>query len=119
MAWLVCDARVLASADVTDDRSTRRRGLLGRDSIDGALVIEGCRWVHTIGMKFAIDVAYLDENRTVIKIEHLKQHRVSAPVKAARAVVEAEWGAFERWGLSTGDQIEIRVSGGLEPPTAR
>lgn len=119
MAWLVSDARVLASADVADDRSGRRRGLLGRESIDGALVIEGCRWVHTIGMKFAIDVAYLDDSGTVVKIEHLKPHRVSAPVKAARTVVEAECGAFERWGLSTGDQIEIRVSGGLEPPTAQ
>ena len=40
MAWLVCDARVLASAELADTRRARRRGLLGRDRIDGALVIE-------------------------------------------------------------------------------
>ena len=117
MAWLVSGARVLASAEVAGERTSRRRGLLGRESFEGALVIERCRWVHTMGMKFPIDVAYLDEWGRVLKIEHLKPHRVSAPVKAARTVVEAESGAFERWGLHTGDQVEIRTTGD-DPETA-
>ena len=37
MAWLVSDAHVLASADVADTRSARRRGLLGRTKLEGAL----------------------------------------------------------------------------------
>ena len=67
MAWLVCDARVLASAEVADTRRARRRGLIGRDSMEGALVIAPCRWIHTIGMKFPIDVAYLDPDGVVVK----------------------------------------------------
>mgnify|MGYP003346105269 CR=1 FL=1 len=49
---------VLAAADVAESRAARRRGLLGRDCIDGALVLRPCRSVHTLGMKVPVDVAF-------------------------------------------------------------
>jgi uncharacterized protein len=108
MAWLVSDARVLASAEVADSRGARRRGLLKRDDFDGALVIEPCRWIHTIGMRFPIDVAYLDADGVVVKTIQMHRHRVGIPVSRARWVVEAEAGAFSRWGLRVGDVVEVR-----------
>jgi uncharacterized protein len=108
MAWLVSDARVLASAEVAGSRSARRRGLLKRDGVEGALVIEPCRWIHTIGMRFPIDVAYLDEDGVVVKTIQMHRHRVGIPVSRARSVVEAEAGAFARWGLRVGDVVEVR-----------
>jgi uncharacterized membrane protein (UPF0127 family) len=108
MAWLVSDARVLASAEVAGSRSARRHGLLKRDGIEGALVIEPCRWIHTIGMRFPIDVAYLDADGVVVKTIQMHRHRVGIPVGRARSVVEAEAGAFARWGLRVGDVVEIR-----------
>ena len=90
MAWLVCDARVLASAEVADTRRARRRGLLGRDGLDGALVIERCRWIHTIGMKLPIDVAYLDPDAVVVTTIQMQRFRVGIPVWNASSVVEAE-----------------------------
>ena len=109
MAWLVSDARVLASAQVADDRSARRRGLLKQDHFEGALVIDPCRWIHTIGMRFPIDVAYLDGDGVVVKTIQMHRHRVGIPVGRARSVIEAEAGAFARWGLRVGDVIEVRV----------
>lgn len=109
MAWLVTDdARVLASADVAESRTDRRRGLLGRDHLEGALVLRRCRWIHTIGMRFALDVAYLDERGEVIKTMQMHRHRVGVPVWRARQVIEAEAGAFGRWGLHVGDVVEVR-----------
>jgi uncharacterized protein len=109
MAWLVTDdARVLASADVAETRRARRQGLLGRDHLEGALVLRPCRWIHTVGMRFAIDVAYLDERGEVIKTMHMHRHRVGVPVWRARQAIEAEAGAFGRWGLHVGDVIEVR-----------
>ena len=108
MAWLISDARVLASAECATTRSERRRGLLGREQIDGALLIDGCRWVHTIGMKFPIDVAYLDADGLVVKTVQMPRHRVGFPVPHARQVVEAQAGAFSRWGVRVGDVIELR-----------
>lgn len=109
MPWLVTDdARVLASAEVADARSARRRGLLGRDHLEGALVLQPCRWVHTIGMRFAIDVAFLDDVGNVVKTMQMHQHRIGVPVWRASTIVEAEAGAFARWGLRVGDIVEVR-----------
>jgi len=99
---------VLAAAELADDRQRRRKGLLGREQVDGALVIEPCRWVHTIGMKFDIDVAHLDEDGRVIHATSMRRHRIGRPVPKARSVIEAERGAFERWGLRLGDVVEVR-----------
>ena len=44
-------------------RASRRRGLLGRDGFEGALVLAPCRHVHTARMRFAIDVALCDARR--------------------------------------------------------
>lgn len=108
MAWLVSDARVLASAECLSTRSDRRKGLLGRDSLDGAIVLDRCRWVHTIGMRFPIDVAFLDEDGRVIRTVQMPRQRVGLPVVRARRVIEAEAGAFARWGVHVGDTIEVR-----------
>ncbi len=115
MAWLVSDARVLASAEVAADRSARRRGLLGRDGVEGALVLEPCRWVHTVGMRFPIDVAFLDADGVVVKTTRMGRHRVGLPARASRTVIEAEAGAFDRWGLRVGDVVEVRHTDD-EPP---
>lgn len=107
-AWIVSSGRVLASAMVVTDRRERRRGLLGRTDFDGALVLHHCRSIHTIGMKFPIDVAYLDNDHRVIKIAQVGRYRVCAPMGQATTVIEARRGAFERWGLHHGDVVEIR-----------
>ena len=108
MAWIVSDGRVLASAEVATGLQERSKGLLGRESFEGALVLERCRWVHTIGMKFPLDVAYLDRDGVVVKTIHMHSHRVGIPVFRATTVVEAEGGAFARWGLHVGDIVEVR-----------
>lgn len=108
MAWLVSEARVLASAERTTSRSQRRRGLLGREHLDGALVIDRCRWVHTVGMQFPIDVAFVDADGLVIRTVQMPRRRIGLPVPRARLVIEAEAGAFARWGVHVGDVIELR-----------
>jgi uncharacterized membrane protein (UPF0127 family) len=108
MAWLVSDGRVLASAEVASERKAKLKGLLGRTDLEGAFVIERCRWVHTIGMKFALDVAYVDAEGTVRKSVRMHRWRVGIPVFSARWVIEAEAGAFARWGLRVGDVIELK-----------
>jgi len=108
MAWLVSDARVLAAAEVVTNRRDRRRGLLGRDGVEGALVLTRTRWVHTLGMRFALDVAHLDADGVVVRTCRMGRHRIGLPVPWARTVIEAEAGAFERWGLTVGHRVEIR-----------
>ena len=110
MSWLVANGQVLASAEVADTRRARRRGLLGRDALLGALVLPRCRWVHTLGMHFPIDVAHLDADGVVLRTTRMCRHRVGLPVVQARTVIKASAGAFERWGLRVGDVVEVRSS---------
>ena len=109
MAWLVADGRVLASLEIADSRRSRVRGLLGRDGIDGALLLRPARSVHTIGMRFPIDVAYVDAELTVLRTVRLAPNRFGRPVLGSRAVIEAEAGAFERWGVVVGRVLEVRA----------
>jgi uncharacterized membrane protein (UPF0127 family) len=108
MAWLLRDGDVLASLEVAANRRERRRGLLGRDGIEGALLLRPTRAVHTLGMRFPIDVAWCDRELVVLRVAQLGRHRLSRPVLRSSAVVEAEAGSFERWGLQPGDQLELR-----------
>jgi uncharacterized membrane protein (UPF0127 family) len=107
--WLVSESRVLASVEIAEDHNSRRRGLRGRDHLQGAFILRPCSWVHTIGMRFAIDVAHIDAEGTVMKITQMPPFRIGVPVRRARFVVEAEHGAFERWGLNLGDPVELRT----------
>lgn len=108
MAWLLCDGRVLASLETADRRAARRRGLLGREGIEGALLIPGCRSVHTFGMRFPLDVAFCDRDLVVLRVARVGRNRVTAPVLRAAAVLEAEAGSFQRWGIRPGVQLEVR-----------
>ena len=109
MAWLLREGEVLASLEVADTRSARRRGLLGRDGLEGALLLRPARSVHTFGMRFPLDVAWCDADLTVLRVARLPRRRLTRPVLRARAVIEAEAGSFERWGLSPGDRLELRA----------
>lgn len=106
--WLVLGDRVLASVEVAADRRARRRGLLGRDGVSGALLLTPARSVHTFGMRFAIDVAHLDVDGRVLRVTTMAPNRLGRPVVAARSVLEAEAGAFARWGVGVGDGLEVR-----------
>jgi uncharacterized membrane protein (UPF0127 family) len=72
------------------------------------LHLDGARTVHTVGMRFPIDVAFLSGDLTVVRVAHLKPWRVAVGGRGARSVVEMEAGALERWGVRVGDQLELR-----------
>jgi uncharacterized membrane protein (UPF0127 family) len=111
MPWLLREGEVLAAAEVAASRRARRRGLLGRDGVDGALFIDPGRALHTLGMRFPIDVAYCrrtGEELEVLELCTMSPWRIGAPRLRARCVIEAEAGAFERWGLAQGDVLQIK-----------
>ena len=109
MAWLLKDGEVLATLDVASSIVARSRGLLGLDSFDGAILLSSTRAIHTLGMRFPIDVAFCDRKLTVISVTRVPPYRICLPRLRARCVIEAEAGAFERWRLRSGDRLEVRA----------
>ena len=108
MPWLVAEDRVVASLEVADSRAARRRGLIGRDGIEGALLLTPARSVHTLRMKFAIDVAHVDGDMVVLSVSTMPPWRLGRWHHKARHVIEAEAGSLRRWGIEPGVAIDVK-----------
>jgi uncharacterized membrane protein (UPF0127 family) len=108
VSWLLRDGDVLATAEVASSLAQRSKGLLGRRSYEGAMILPHTRAVHTLGMRFGIDVAFCDKEMVVLDVTTLVPWRMSLPRRRGRSVIEAQAGAFERWGLRVGDRLELR-----------
>ena len=106
--WMVRDGVVLASVEIPIGRRAKLHGLLGRSGIEGAMVLRPVRSVHSFGMQFDLDVAFLNADNVVIRTLQLHRNRITVPVWRARSVIEAEAGSFGLWELKIGDEIEIR-----------
>jgi uncharacterized protein len=104
---------MLASEVALADTSwTRMKGLLGKRSEDfptgKGLWITPSQGVHTIGMKFPIDVVYLDSKHRVIHVCHsLNPFRFAAVKLRCRSVVELPAGTLAQTQTSVGDVLEI------------
>ena len=93
---------------VSIERATRLcdrlRGLLGRPGLAAGevLAIAPCSAIHTFGMRFAIDVAFVGRDGRVLRIDrHVVPWRVRW-CPAARQVLEMAAGEAARLGLSVG-----------------
>ncbi len=105
--WLVRGGQRVCRVEVARSLRDRSRGLLGRDGIDGALLLQPATSVHTFRMRFALDVAFLDRELRVLRVVTMPPNRLGRPVLRARSVLEAEAGAFARWGLRRGDRLQL------------
>jgi uncharacterized protein len=101
---------VLASRlDVADTGAKRNKGLLGRNGLapGEGLWILPCQSVHTFGMKFSIDLVYLDRSKRIRKVRtNVGPWRVSACL-SAHSVIELPTGTIGESASRPGDTVEI------------
>lgn len=93
-----------------DTHITRLRGLLGRMRLrsDEGLWVVPCQGIHTVGLLFAIDVVYLDENRRVIHlIEHLGPFRIAPIRRQSSSVLELPTRTIYSSNTQVGDSLLI------------
>jgi hypothetical protein len=108
---LLVDGREVAPLEVARGPRARARGLLGRTGLEGALLLAPARSIHTVAMRFPIDVAWCRADLRVVAVATVDPGRLTGPRRGARAVVEAEAGSFEAWGLRPGCQLGQGWSG--------
>jgi len=89
-------------------------GLLGTAAIGEGegLWIVPCRSVHTLGMRYPIDVAFLDARGIVVGIlTGLPPNRVGRVFRDARGALELRSGILAATGTSPGDRLEFEEGG--------
>ncbi|MDB5809182.1 MAG: hypothetical protein JWN94_1304 [Betaproteobacteria bacterium] len=88
----------------------RMRGLLGRPPLatSEGFLIEHCGMVHTFGMRYRLDLAFLDARGRVCKVVHgLRPARCAGTFKA-RSTLELAPGTLAATGLKLGDELNWR-----------
>lgn len=93
--------------------AARRTGLLKHTGLapgEGLWIVPS-EGVHTFGMKFTIDVAFLNKQRVVLKTRpHLAKNRISLCLRA-HSVIELPAGTLDETGTVKGDQLELETYG--------
>lgn len=85
-------------------------GLMGRPTLmDGqGLYIPGCKSIHTFGMKFTIDVLFLDKKMKIVKmVSCLNPNRVTFAPLLTRDTLELAGGVLKKHDLNLGDDIAL------------
>lgn len=101
-------AVIAEEVEVARGFAARLIGLIGRRSLPSgfALVIPGCRQVHTFFMRFPIDVLFLDADNRVICLESdIKPYRATGYCRGAACAVELPAGTASEHGLGVGDSV--------------
>jgi uncharacterized membrane protein (UPF0127 family) len=99
---------LIDSVWVAEDATERMRGLLARPPLaEGeGMLITPCRMVHTFGMRYALDLVFLDRAGTVRKlVRHIRPARMAGSL-ASYATLELRHGEIDRLGLSVGDRLQ-------------
>ena len=91
------------------DSRSRRRGLLGREALSEgtALIIAPCSAIHTLFMRFAIDVIFAARDGTVLKTcSALSPWRIRLAF-GAFAVIELPAGTIARCEITPGNRLYL------------
>ncbi len=113
-AYQLCEAHtgriVVARLERAHTLWKQTVGLLGRLELasDGGLWLEPCNSIHTMGMRFAIDVLFLDASGLLVQVRHrVKPWRVCWPVWRARTIIELPEGTASLRRIEVGKRYEI------------
>ena len=85
-------------------------GLLNRSdlSMGEGLLIVSCNSIHSFGMRFNFDAAFLDKNNKVVHvIKKMRAWRVSPIIFKAHSVLELPAGALNEAEVKIGDYLEF------------
>jgi uncharacterized protein len=104
------DTDLADRAAVADNFWRRLRGLLGRSGLEAGegLVIRPCTSVHMLGMRFPLDVLYLDRAGTVLRaLPDLRPGQFGPVVWRSHVAVELPAGTIAATGTAPGDRVAL------------
>lgn len=107
---LELDGNVIVNRLVTAESfHERATGLLGRKrlAMDEAMMLIGCSYIHTIGMKFTIDAVFLDAEMVIVDlVRSLKPLRLSGSRRGLHTLELSE-GKIVSARLQRGQELRL------------
>ncbi len=106
---VVCERCLLAETPLA-----RMRGLLGRRGLESGegLLLRPAPSIHTLFMRFPIDVVFLGREGDVLKVVHRLKPWRTAAARGAKAVLELGAGEADHRGIHAGIRLDLSFSGG-------
>lgn len=107
---LTRETEIAGDCGLADTFWLRLRGLLGRPPLEDGegLLITPCRAVHMVGMKYPVDVAFLDRAGRVVALEpDLRPGQKSGWHASARHALELPAGTIAATATEVGDHLAI------------
>ena len=106
---------LVSDLEVAETGWQRTRGLIGRSARNfnkgKGLWLLSCEGVHTFGMTFPIDVAYLDsDDRVVHMYQNLRPFRVGKVKRRVKSVLELPAGVLAESRTEVGDHLQFLIS---------
>ena len=100
---------------------SRARGLLGSEPLreNEALWISPCGSVHTLGMRYAIDVVFLNRRREVVGVKHHVEPARFAAQPRAHSALELPAGAATALAIAPGAKLDLQVGQQAHSPELR
>ena len=97
------------SLETAFDSSSRKKGLLGRDSMapDSAIIIAPSGGIHTCFMRFPIDVLLVAKDGRAVQLRHSMRPWRMAMSWRAFAAIELPAGTLEMCRVSVGDRVVV------------
>jgi uncharacterized membrane protein (UPF0127 family) len=95
--------------ELADRWWSRFRGLLGRPALDPGegLLLLPCKGVHMYGMRFPLDLAFLDRTGVVVALYHRIEPGERTTIhRGAWSVLELPAGTLASTGTAVGDRLQ-------------
>lgn len=119
VSFFTPDALCIASrVRIAATFNARRMGLLNRHILDDdeGLLLRPGGSIHTVGMRFAIDVVFLDRRLRILKIApYLQPYRLALAPRGTQSVLEIRAGRAGSCGLIPGMRLSSRAKTGTHP----
>ena len=101
---------LLDRVELAGDALSRMRGLLGRDGLapGQGMYLAPCGIVHTVGMRFALDLVFVDRGLRVVRVARdVPAGRIVSGGRRAHGVFEIQSGWLPADAVSEGDALEL------------
>lgn len=103
-------AVLISRARMANSFWSRLRGLLGTTSLKAGegLILAGEKSIHTLFMKFPIDVVYINKQHIVVRTTtNMVPYRLGPFVSQSAYVLEMPVGTIEQTSTQVGDHLSL------------